>query len=121
MVQVVIESTALTSGAVPPNGLYFSVDGVASHVASSGGTGLDAEVRERVLDAAGAMRLVERIAESARSVLVGYANERRRLVRVTVACRDGMRQSVAVAEAVGQYLRTGGVDVEVDHRVLVGS
>ncbi|WP_158920639.1 RNase adapter RapZ [Streptomyces sp. NBRC 109706] len=79
-------------------------------------TGLDRRVRDHVLSTPGAMQIVERIAEQARAVLAGYSDRRRRLVRVTVACRGGRHRSVAVAEEVARYLRTEGIGVEVDHR-----
>ncbi|MET9399283.1 RNase adapter RapZ [Kitasatospora sp. NPDC002965] len=80
-------------------------------------TGLDPEVREHVLTTDGVMHMVERIAESARGVLAGYADSRHQLVRVTIACRGGRHRSVAVAEAVAEYLRAGGVGVDdVIHR-----
>jgi UPF0042 nucleotide-binding protein len=79
-------------------------------------TGLDRGVRDHVLNTAGAMRIVEQIAESAKGVLDGYADRRNRLVRVTVACRGGRHRSVAIAEEAARYLRTGGIGVEVEHR-----
>ncbi|WP_354641983.1 RNase adapter RapZ [Kitasatospora camelliae] len=78
-------------------------------------TGLDPAVREHVLTTPGVMPMVERIAESAKAVLAAYADPRRLLVNVTIACRGGRHRSVAVAEAVAAYLRTDGIAVEVRH------
>ncbi|MFH8410683.1 hypothetical protein ACH4FX_38820 [Streptomyces sp. NPDC018019] len=79
-------------------------------------TGLDDDVREHVLATPGAAGIAEKIAESAKAVFFDYAGPRRRLVKVTVACRGGRHRSVAIAEQAAEYLRTAGVGVETDHR-----
>lgn len=78
-------------------------------------TGLDDTVRDHVLQTPGVMPLVERIAETAKGALFGYANRHFRLVHVTVACRGGRHRSVAVAESAAEYLRTDDIAVEVVH------
>lgn len=78
-------------------------------------TGLDPEVREHVLNTPGVMQEVEQIAESAQAVLRSYADKRRRLVHVTVACRGGRHRSVAIGESVAEYLRADDIAVEVEH------
>ncbi|KJY27427.1 RNase adapter RapZ [Streptomyces sp. NRRL S-495] len=78
-------------------------------------TGLDPAVREHVLTTPGIMPMVERIAASARGVLDAWADPRRKLVHVTVACKGGRHRSVAVAEAAAEYLRGDGIGVEVEH------
>ncbi|MGW2546560.1 RapZ C-terminal domain-containing protein [Kitasatospora sp. NPDC001574] len=78
-------------------------------------TGLDDVVRDHVLQTPGMMPEVEKIAESAKAVLYSYANRRRRLVHVVVACKGGRHRSVAAAEAAAEYLRTDEIHVEVEH------
>jgi UPF0042 nucleotide-binding protein len=78
-------------------------------------TGLDELVRDHVLQTPGVMPEVERIAESAKAVLFSYANRRRKLVHVVVACRGGRHRSVAISESVADYLRIDEVGVEVEH------
>ncbi|MEU3565410.1 RNase adapter RapZ [Kitasatospora sp. NPDC006786] len=78
-------------------------------------TGLDEPVRDHVLQTPGVMWEVERIAESAKAIVYGYANRHRRLVHVTVACRGGRHRSVAIAESVAEYLRIDDTNVEVEH------
>lgn len=78
-------------------------------------TGLDDAVRDHVLQTPGVMPEVERIAETAKGALFGYANRHFRLVHVTIACRGGRHRSVAVAEAVADYLRTDDISVEIEH------
>lgn len=102
-----------------PDGLYYDLGGRFRNPhddpAMRYRTGLDPQVREHVLTTDGVMPMVERIAESAKAVLVTYADPRLNLVNVTVACRGGRHRSVAVAESVAAYLRTDGFGVEVDH------
>ncbi|WP_187645498.1 RNase adapter RapZ [Streptomyces sp. TRM49041] len=50
------------------------------------------------------------------AVLCGYAEPRRRLVKVTVACREGRHRSMAIAEQVAEYLRAEeDICVVVEH------
>ena len=124
LTQVVIQSIGLLHpGAqklIPRGGLYYDLSDQLRNPHDDPKmrqlTGLDRRVRDHVLNTPGAMRIVERIAEEARSVLDGYADRRSRLVWVTVACRGGRHRSVAIAEEAARYLRTGGVNVDVDHR-----
>jgi UPF0042 nucleotide-binding protein len=78
--------------------------------------GLDADVREHVLETEGAMKVVEQIGESAKAILLSYADQRRKLVVVTVACMGGRHRSVAIAEAAAAYLRADGIGVETEHK-----
>ncbi|MFF7459625.1 hypothetical protein [Kitasatospora sp. NPDC008115] len=78
-------------------------------------TGLDEPVRDHVLKTPGVMPEVEKIAESAKAILFSYANRRRKVVHVTVACKGGRHRSVAIAESVAEYLRTDEIGVEIEH------
>ncbi len=78
-------------------------------------TGLDQRVRDHVLETPGVMQEVEKIAESAKAVLFSYANRRRRIVHVMLACKGGRHRSVAIAESVAEYLRIDEIGVEVEH------
>ena len=102
-----------------PDGLYYDLGGRFRNPHDNPEmryrTGLDPEVREHVLTTEGVMPMVERIAESAKAVLVTYANPRLKLVNVTIACRGGRHRPVAVAEEVAKYLRTDGFGVETQH------
>ena len=42
---------------------------------------------------------------------------KRRLV-IAIGCTGGAHRSVAIAEAIGQYLREKGLPTEIDHRDL---
>jgi len=106
--------------ALVEDGLYFDLGNQLRNPfddpAMRDKTGLDREVSDHVLSTPGAMEWIERIAESAKAVLLGYANSRRRLVHVTVACKGGRHRSVALAEAAADYLRLDDIAVQVDHR-----
>ncbi|MEU8466233.1 RNase adapter RapZ [Streptomyces sp. NPDC029003] len=122
LIQVVIHTIGtLHPGAIRriDDGLYYDLGSrfrnPHSDPAMRYRNGLDPEVREHVLSTPGVMPMVEQIGESAQAVLASYANARLRLVHVTVACRGGRHRSVAVAEAVGQYLATAGIRSEIEH------
>lgn len=52
--------------------------------------GLELEVRDHVLTTPGANTLINEIMAATTAVLYGYAEPRRRLVKVTVACTGGL-------------------------------
>jgi RNase adaptor protein for sRNA GlmZ degradation len=76
-------------------------------------TGLDEDVRAHVLSTPDAMRIVMRTVAHVHALLA--VAEPGRLVHLTVSCRGGRHRSVAVAEAVGEYLWMDGVGVDVEH------
>lgn len=122
LTQVVIQSIGLLhpgARSLVGDGLFYDLSDKLRNPADDKRliqlTGLDRAVRDHVLGTSGAMRIVERIAEEAQGAL-GYADKQLRLVRITIACRGGRHRSVVIAEAVAQYLRTGGIGVEVEHR-----
>jgi UPF0042 nucleotide-binding protein len=121
LVKVVITTIGLRHPKVDVDGgLYFDVSRTLRNPADDPAmrqlTGLHPAVRDHVLGTPGAMRLVEEIAESAKTLLLSYKDKRRRIVHVTIACAGGRHRSVALAEAAADYLRGDGIGVEVDHR-----
>lgn len=123
LVQVAIQ----TLGTLHPNaittisaGLYYDLGGKLRNPhhdpAMRYRNGLEDDVREHVLSTPGAMQTVERIALETKAVLHGYANPRRKLVHVTIACRGGRHRSVAIAEAVAQHLALDDILTEVYHQ-----
>ncbi|MFI9331988.1 hypothetical protein ACIGZJ_31155 [Kitasatospora sp. NPDC052868] len=125
LVQVVIHSIGTLHGdaldiVAGHSGLFFNVGGPEFRNPHDDPgmrfrTGLDEEVRDHVLGTPGMMPMVERIAESAKAVLFSYANRRRDLVHVVVACRGGRHRSVAAAESAAEYLKIDDIAVDVEH------
>ncbi|MFB7836204.1 hypothetical protein [Streptomyces sp. NPDC056056] len=124
LVQVVLQSAGtLHPGAIElvGDGLFFDIGGRLRNPHHDPQmryrTGLEPEVRSHVLSTPGANTVINEIMDATRAVLHGYAEPRRRLVKVTVACRGGRHRSVAVAEQVAEYLRAeDDICVEVEHR-----
>ncbi|MFD4243646.1 hypothetical protein ACFWP3_18920 [Streptomyces sp. NPDC058525] len=124
LVQVVLQSAGtLHPGAIEliGDGLFFDIGGRLRNPHHDPQmryrTGLEPEVRSHVLSTPGANTVINEIMDATRAVLHGYAEPRRRLVKVTVACRGGRHRSVAVAEQVAEYLRAeDDTCVEVEHR-----
>jgi UPF0042 nucleotide-binding protein len=81
-------------------------------------TGLDAEVRDYVLDQPGAQEFVDKYADVLHLVSEGYQREGKRYVMLGVGCTGGKHRSVAVAENLAERLRSDGVDVTIVHRDL---
>ncbi|GAA3702308.1 hypothetical protein GCM10022224_080120 [Nonomuraea antimicrobica] len=77
--------------------------------------GLDPEVRAYVLDTPGALEIVGRTADQLRTLVDGWGNPTRMLVRGFFFCRGGRHRSVVIAEEVATWLRGAGLGVEVDH------
>jgi RNase adapter protein RapZ len=79
-------------------------------------TGLDADVRDYVLEDPVAGELIERVRG-----LVTWSVERssgrgRELMHVAVGCTGGRHRSVAIVEAIASRLREDGLVVTVAHR-----
>ncbi len=82
-------------------------------------TGLDAPVRDYVLEQDGTMDFLDRYANAIAPVLEGYERENKRHATIAIGCTGGKHRSVAVAEALGERLRKlPGVSVSVRHRDL---
>lgn len=81
--------------------------------------GLNAEVRDYVLNTLGAMEIVERAVDQTTALLLADSlpgGDPMRRTDVHVACGGGRHRSVALAEEIGSQLRELGVGVEVEHR-----
>ncbi|MFE4304832.1 hypothetical protein ACFRR6_01950 [Streptomyces sp. NPDC056891] len=124
LVQVVLQSAGtLHPGTIAliGDGLFFDIGGRLRNPHHDPQmryrTGLEPEVRSHVLSTPGADTVINEIMDATRAILHGYADPRRRLVKVTVACRGGRHRSVAIAEQVAEYLRAeDDICVEVEHR-----
>ena len=71
-------------------------------------TGLDAAVRDYVLDQPDAMEFLQRLDGLLSILLPAYAREGRTYLSIALGCTGGQHRSVVMAEAVGELLRTHG-------------
>ena len=82
-------------------------------------TGLDADVRDYVLEGAGVQEFVDRYVQALEPVLDGYRTENKHYATIAVGCTGGKHRSVAVAvelsKRLAQYPR---VTVTTTHRDL---
>lgn len=80
--------------------------------------GTDAEVSEFVLGDANAAEFVEKYLEMIHPVLRGYSAENKHFTTLAIGCTGGKHRSVAVAEHIGDELRSAGHAVRIRHRDL---
>jgi UPF0042 nucleotide-binding protein len=71
-------------------------------------TGLDAPVRDYVLERPGALTFVERYVSALEPAFAGYLHEEKRYVTVAIGCTGGRHRSVAIAEEIAKRLRSAG-------------
>jgi UPF0042 nucleotide-binding protein len=79
-------------------------------------TGLDASVRDYVLEDAVARELIDRLHELVTWTSRRYTERGRELLAVSVGCTGGRHRSVAIVEALSERLRDDGVIATVVHR-----
>lgn len=93
-----------------PNPFYIPVLG--TH------TGLDADVKEFVLENPITKEFVAKLEELMAFLLPHYQEEGKRRLSIGVGCTGGAHRSVAIAERLGEFLREKGYQVTVTHRDL---
>jgi RNase adapter protein RapZ len=82
-------------------------------------TGLDAEVRDFVLQQQGAGQFIADYSKTLETVLAGYQRENKRHATIAIGCTGGKHRSVVVAEVLAGILRNQpGVALSVKHRDL---
>lgn len=79
-------------------------------------TGLDAAVREHVLNSEGAHEFIGAYADVLHGALRHYRAHDKHSVTIGVGCTGGRHRSVAIAEALGDALRERGHQVRTTHR-----
>lgn len=79
------------------------------------GTGLDAHVRDYVLETPGVRAALEEVAEQA-AALIAWATDHGQYIVIQIGCTGGRHRSVAGAEHVAAILRSLGITTEVEHR-----
>ncbi|MBQ6506227.1 MAG: RNase adapter RapZ [Clostridia bacterium] len=81
-------------------------------------SGLDEDVRTYVLDNEVAREFLEKWKEMLAFLIPHYQDEGKHRLVIAVGCTGGAHRSVAIAEAIGAYLRELGMPTEVSHRDL---
>lgn len=82
-------------------------------------TGLDEPVREYVFGQPATPPFIEALERLLDVTVPGYVDEGKRYLTIAIGCTGGKHRSVAVSEAIGEYLRrTTDLPVTVDHRDL---
>lgn len=81
-------------------------------------SGLDEDVREFVLEHPTTKQFLKQWEEMLRFLIPHYQEEGKQRLVVAVGCTGGAHRSVAIAEAVGSFLREMGMPTEVSHRDL---
>ncbi|MGH3356910.1 MAG: RNase adapter RapZ [Nocardioidaceae bacterium] len=81
-------------------------------------TGLDADVRDYVIQHEDAEPFLDRYEELLKTLAGSYLREGKRYITVAVGCTGGKHRSVAMAEALADRLRRSDIPVLVTHRDL---
>lgn len=80
------------------------------------GSGLEAPVADYVLKSERGVAFLERLRNFVSYLLPFYDEEGKAYVTIGIGCTGGRHRSVAMAEALADYLRGAGRDVSVTHR-----
>ena len=81
-------------------------------------SGLDEDVRTYVLDNDVSREFLEKWKEMLAFLIPHYQDEGKHRLVIAVGCTGGAHRSVAIAEAIGAYLRELGMPTEISHRDL---
>ena len=79
-------------------------------------TGLEAPVRDFVLQSPVTQEFLTRVEGLLDYLLPHYREEGKHRLMIAIGCTGGAHRSVAIAEALGAYLRGQGLAVDVNHR-----
>ena len=81
--------------------------------------GLDEDVRDFVMEHPTTKEFMEKWKELLAFLIPHYREEGKHRLVIAVGCTGGAHRSVAIAEAIGAYLREMGLPTEIDHRDLL--
>ena len=79
-------------------------------------TGQDADVRDFVMTHPVTIAFMEKLKDMITFLLPHYHEEGKRRLVIAIGCTGGAHRSVAIAEALGQYLTDQGLETSVNHR-----
>ena len=94
-----------------PNPFY--IDALCRH------SGLDDDVREFVMEHPVTKEFMEKWKDMLNFLIPHYKEEGKHRIVIAVGCTGGAHRSVAIAEAIGEYLRETGMPTEINHRDLL--
>jgi UPF0042 nucleotide-binding protein len=94
-----------------PNPFY--IDSLCRH------SGLDEDVRAFVMENPVTVEFMSRWKDMLSFLIPHYRDEGKHRLVIAVGCTGGAHRSVAIAEAIGAYLREIGLPTEIDHRDLI--
>lgn len=81
-------------------------------------SGLDENVRDYVMNNPTTQEFLRRWEEMLKFLIPHYQEEGKHRLVIAVGCTGGAHRSVAIAEALGAFLREYGLNAEVQHRDL---
>ena len=82
-------------------------------------SGLDEDVRSFVMDHPTTQEFMRRWTDLLDFLIPHYREEGKRRLVIAIGCTGGAHRSVAIAEAIGSYLREKGLPTEINHRDLL--
>ena len=94
-----------------PNPFY--IDALCRH------SGLDDDVREFVMEHPVTKEFMEKWKDMLSFLIPHYKDEGKHRIVIAVGCTGGAHRSVAIAEAIGAFLRETGMPTEITHRDLL--
>ena len=94
-----------------PNPFY--IDALCRH------SGLDDDVKEFVMEHPVTKEFMEKWKDLITFLIPHYKEEGKHRVVIAVGCTGGAHRSVAIAEAIGKFLRDQGLPTEINHRDLI--
>ena len=81
-------------------------------------SGLDEDVRSFVMDHPTTREFMRKYTELLDFLIPHYREEGKRRLVIAIGCTGGAHRSVAIAEAIGAWLREKGLPTEINHRDL---
>ena len=82
-------------------------------------SGLDGDVRSFVMDHPTTQEFMRRYTDMLSFLIPHYREEGKRRLVIAIGCTGGAHRSVAIAEAIGAWLKDQGLPTEINHRDLL--
>ena len=82
-------------------------------------SGLDEDVRRFVMDHPTTREFMKRYTELLSFLIPRYKEEGKRRLVIAIGCTGGAHRSVAIAEAIGAWLKEQGLPTEINHRDML--